>query len=181
MSYSEGGYSMAMPQMTHGGPNAFADSLPSIANHQTSARSSRTNSVNNRPGSAIEENRRLSGLDFQDRVVSFNEFRPDIANQYAAQQNQNASIGPSAGNHYNYEHPAASNGGMPQNGLPIKTEGSDPTTYSGVPSLPNVEGMSGGQDVWRNGTFNGDSHLMTSSTAGGPFQPKASGVLTGTF
>lgn len=175
---------MGMPQMPSVGPNGFNENLPSLANHQSmSARTSRSNSLI-RPGSGMDENRRsLSALEFQNRgMTNYGDFRNDIPNDYAAaaQQNQTASMVPGAGNHYNYEHPAAANGGMTQNGMPVKTEGSDTPSYGGA-SLPNVDGMSGGQDVWRTGTFNGDSHLMTSSTAGGPYQPKAAGVLTGTL
>jgi hypothetical protein len=123
----------------------------------------------------------MSALDFQNRNLNFNDFRSEMPNGYAPQQNQNDSIVPGANNHYAYEHSVATNGGMSQNGMPVKTEGQDATSY-GVASLPNVDGMSNGQDVWRNGTFNnGDSHLLTSSTAGGPYQPKTAGVLTGTL
>ena len=180
MPYSDTGYSMGMPQMPSVGANAFGDSLPSIANHQSmSARTSRSNSLI-RPGSGMDENRRsLSALEFQNRGLNFNDFQSDMSRGYATQQNQNDSIVPGANNHYTYEHQANS-GGMSQNGMPVKTEGAEATSY-GVSSLPNVDGMSNGQDVWRNGTFNGDSHLMTSSTAGGPYQPKTAGVLTGTL
>jgi hypothetical protein len=185
MPYPDASYSMGMPQMPPVGPNGFNDSLPSIANHQSmSARTSRSNSLI-RPGSGMDENRRsMSALEFQNQRMNFNDFRPDaLSNDYAAQQNQNASAVPGGNNHYSYEHPQANNNnGMASNGMPVKTEGQDPTSY-GVQSLPNVEGLSNGQDssLWRNGTFNGDSHLMTSSTAGGPYQTKAAGVLTGTF
>jgi hypothetical protein len=177
---------MGMPQMPPVGANGFNDSLPSIANHQSmSARTSRSNSLI-RPGSGMDnENRRsMSALEYNNNQrMNFNDFRPDaLSNDYAAQQNQNASAVPGGNNHFNYEHPAANNNTLSNNGMPVKTEGPDATTY-GVQSLPNVEGLSNGQDssLWRNGTFNGDSHLMTSSTAGGPYQPKATGVLTGTF
>jgi len=173
---------MGMPQMPAVGPNGFNDSLPSLANHQSmSARTSRSNSLI-RPGSGMDENRRsLSALEFQNRgMTNYGDFRGDIPNDYAAAAQQNQNGMPGAGNHYNYEHPAAANGGMAQSGMPVKTEGSDAASY-GVTSLPNVDAMSTGQDVWRSGTFNGDSHLMTSSTAGGPYLPKASGVLTGSL
>jgi hypothetical protein len=184
MPYSDGGYSMGMPQMPSVGPNGFNDNLPSIANHQSmSARTSRSNSLI-RPGSGMDENRRsMSALEFQNQRMNFNDFRPDsLANDYAAQQNQNASAAAGANNHYNYEHPGANNNGMSNNGMPVKSEGQDATGY-GVQSLPNVEGLSNGQDnsLWRSGTFSGDSHLMTSSTAGGPYQTKSAAVLTGTF
>jgi hypothetical protein len=186
MPYSDAGYSMGMPQMPPVGPNGFNDSLPSIANHQSmSARTSRSNSLI-RPGSGLDnENRRsMSQLEFQNRGLNFNDFRPDaMSNEYAAQQNQNASA-VNGNNHYNYEHPAAAaaNNAMSSNGMPVKTEGADSSNY-GVQQLPNVEGLSNGQDssLWRNGTFNGDSHLMTSSTAGGPYQKQNPSVLTGTF
>ncbi|KAH8729112.1 fungal-specific transcription factor domain-containing protein [Phaeosphaeriaceae sp. PMI808] len=177
MPYSDGGYSMGMPQMPAVGPNGFNDNLPSIANHQSmSARTSRSNSLI-RPGSGLEENRRsMSALEFQNQRMNFNDFRPEaVSNDYAAQQNQNASNVPGA-NHYNYDHSPTANNAMSHNGMPVKTEGPDTSSY-GVSSLPNVDGLSNGQDgsLWRNGTFNGDSHLMTSSTAGGPYQPKAAG------
>ncbi|KAF1913243.1 fungal-specific transcription factor domain-containing protein [Ampelomyces quisqualis] len=168
MSYSDAGYSMGMPQMPPVGPNGFSDSLPSIANHQSmSARTSRSNSLI-RPGSGMDnENRRsMSALEFNNQRMNFNDFRPDaLSNDYAAQQNQNASAVSGSNNHYNYEHPAANNNALANNGMPVKTEGPDATAY-GVQPLPNVDGLSNGQDssLWRNGTFNGDSHLMTSST-----------------
>jgi hypothetical protein len=186
MPYSDAGYSMGMPQIPPVGPNGFNDSLPSIANHQSmSARTSRSNSLI-RPGSGMDnENRRsMSQLEFQNRGLNFNDFRPEaMANEYAAQQNQNASAVNGANNHYNYEHPAAAaNNTMSSNGMPVKTEAADASNY-GVQSLPNVEGLSNGQDssLWRNGTFNEASHLMTSSTAGGPYQKQSPSVLTGTF
>lgn len=180
MPYSDAGYSMGMPQMPSVGPNGFGDSLPSIANHQSmSARTSRSNSLI-RPGSGMDENRRsLSALEFQNRGMNFNDFRPEMSNGYPSQQNQNDSMVPGANNHYNYEHQTIANTGMAQNGMPVKTESSDSANYGSA--LPNADGMSNGQDAWRNGTFNGDSHLMTSSTAGGPYQPKTAGVLTGTI
>lgn len=132
----------------------------------------------------MDENRRsMSALEFQRQGMNFNDFRPDaLSGDYAAQQNQNASAVPGGSNPYNYEHPANGSNPMPANGISGKTESSEAANY-GVQQLPNVEGLSNGQDssLWRNGTFNGDSHLMTSSTAGGPYQPKAAGVLTGTF
>lgn len=183
MPYSDAGYAMGMPQMPPVGNNGFADNLPSIANHQSmSARTSRSNSLI-RPGSGVEENNRrsMSALEFANNRMNFNDFRPDgVPNGYAQQQAQNTSA-PDAGNHYGYDHGAASNG-IGQNGMPVKTESGDPASY-GVPSMPNVDGMSNGQDasLWRNGSFNGESHLMNTSTAGGPYQPKSAGVLTGTF
>lgn len=144
-----------------------------------SARTSRSNSLI-RPGSGVEENRRsMSALDYANPGrMNFNDFRPDgVSNGFPPQQQANTS---DAGNHYSYDH--ATNNAMAQNGLPVKSEAGDAGSY-GVSSLPNVDGMSNGQDgsLWRNGTFNGDSHLMNSSTAGGPYQPKPAGVLTATF
>ncbi|OAL03465.1 hypothetical protein IQ06DRAFT_107781 [Phaeosphaeriaceae sp. SRC1lsM3a] len=168
MPYSDAGYPMGMAQMPPVGPNGFNDNLPSIANHQSmSARTSRSNSLI-RPGSGMDENRRsMSALEFQRQGgMNFNDFRPDgLSGDYAAQQNQNAPAVPGSNNHYSYEHPSNSNNAMPNNGMPGKTEGGDAANY-GVQQLPNVEGLSNGQDssLWRNGTFNGDSHLMTSST-----------------
>jgi len=181
MPYADAGYSMGMPQMPSVGANGYGDNLPSIANHQSmSARTSRSNSLI-RPGSGVEENRRsMSALEFANPRMNFNDFRPDgVSNGYAQHQQQNASNVPDSGNHYSYDHTAANNG-MTQNGMPVKTEGADPASYG---SLPNVDGMSNGQDasLWRNGNFNGESHLMNTSTAGGPYQPKSAGVLTGTF
>ncbi|KAF2026343.1 hypothetical protein EK21DRAFT_103310 [Setomelanomma holmii] len=167
MPYSDGTYSMGMPQMPAVGPNGFGDSLPSIANHQSmSARTSRSNSLNMRPGSGMDENRRsMSALEFQNQRMNFNDFRPDaVSNNFSAQQNQDSSNVPGANNHYNYDH-SATGTTMSHNAMPVKTEGADATSY-GVSSLPTVDGLSNGQDgsLWRNGTFNGDSHLMTSST-----------------
>lgn len=183
MPYADAGYTMGMPQMPAVGANGFADNLPSIANHQSmSARTSRSNSLI-RPGSGVEENRRsMSALEFANPRMNFNDFRQDgVPNGYAQQQTQHTSNVPDASNHYSYEH-AAANNAMAQNGMPVKTEGADATSY-GVPTLPNVDGLANNQDgsLWRNGSFNGDSHLMNSSTAGGPYQPKSAGVLTGTF
>lgn len=174
MPYSDGSYSMGMPQMPAVGPNGFNDSLPSLANHQSmSARTSRSNSLI-RPGSGVEENRRsMSALEFATPRMNFNDYTP--------QQNQSSAV-PGSNNHYDYGHSGAPNTAMSQNGMPVKTEGGDAASY-GVTSMPNVDGMPNGQNgsMWHNGTFNGDSHLMNSSTAGGPYQPKAAGVLTGTF
>lgn len=182
MPYADGSYSMGIPQMAPVGNNGFADNLPSIVNHQSmSARTSRSNSLI-RPGSGVEENRRsMSALEFANNRMNFNDFRPDgVPHGYAPQQTQNTSA-PDSGNHYGYDHGAANNS-MAQNGMPIKTEGGDTVPY-GVASMPNGDSMSNGQDasLWRNGSFNGESHLMNTSTAGGPYQPKSAGVLTGTF
>lgn len=180
MPYGDATYAMGMPQMPQMPTNGFQDNLPSLANHQSmSARTSRSNSLI-RPGSGVEENRRsMSALEYNNSRMNFNDFRPDgVPNGFAQQQPQNTS---DAGNHYNYDH-AAANNAMAQNGMPVKTEGGDAASY-GVSSVPNVDGMPNGQDgsLWRNGTFNGESHLMNSSTAGGPYQPKTAGVLTGSF
>lgn len=124
----------------------------------------------------------MSALEFANNRMNFNDFRPEgVPNGYAQQQNPNTSAVADNGNHYSYDH-AAANNVMAQNGMPVKTEGADPASY-GVSTLPNVDGFSNGQDasLWRNGTFNGDSHLLNSSTAGGPYQPKSAGVLTGTL
>ncbi|KAF1843563.1 uncharacterized protein K460DRAFT_147450 [Cucurbitaria berberidis CBS 394.84] len=169
MPYAESGYTMGMPQMPTVGANGFADNLPSIANHQSmSARTSRSNSLI-RPGSGVEENRRsMSALEFANPRMNFNDFRPDgVPNGYAQQQQQQAQHGSNVqdgGNHYNYDH-AAGNNAMAQNGMPVKTEGAESASY-GVAPLPNVDGISNGQDgtIWRNGSFNGESHLLNSST-----------------
>lgn len=175
MPYSDGSYSMAMPQMSAVGPNGFGDNLPSLANHQSmSARTSRSNSLI-RPGSGAEDNRRsISALEFQNSRMNFNDYNP--------QQNQTPPV-PGPNSHYDYGHSTTPNNAMShQNGMPVKSEGPDSISY-GVSSLPNVESMSAGQNgsMWQNGTLNGDPHLLNSSTAGGPYQPKATGVLTGTF
>jgi hypothetical protein len=184
MPYSDANYSLGMQQMPTVGPNGFNDPLPSIANHQSmSARTSRSNSLI-RPGTGADENRRsMTALEFQNSRMNFNEYRPEaMANDYAAQQNQNSSNVTGASNHYNYDHSGATNNTLAQNGITVKTEGTDTASY-GVPSLQNMDGMSNGQEgsLWRNGTFNGDSHLLNSSTAGGPYQPKPTGVLTGSL
>ncbi|CAO2652958.1 Nn.00g023690.m01.CDS01 [Neocucurbitaria sp. VM-36] len=166
MPYADAGYTMGMPQMPAVGANGFGDNLPSIANHQSmSARTSRSNSLI-RPGSGVEENRRsMSALEFANPRMNFNDFRQDgVPNGYGQQQTQHTSNVPDPSNHYSYEH-AAANNAMAQNGMPVKTEGADATSY-GVPTLPNVDGLANNQDgsLWRNGSFNGDSHLMNSST-----------------
>ncbi|KAL6711035.1 hypothetical protein ACN47E_006910 [Coniothyrium glycines] len=163
MPYADASYAMGMAQMPTVGNNGFGDSLPSLANHQSmSARTSRSNSLI-RPGSGVEENRRsMSALEYANPRMNFNDFRPDgVTNGFSQQQPANTS---DAGNHYSYDH-AAANNAMAHNGMPVKTEAGDPSSY-GVSALPNVDGMSNGQDgsLWRNGTFNGDSHLMNSST-----------------
>jgi hypothetical protein len=174
-----------MPQMPAVGPNGFSDNLPSIVNHQSmSARTSRSNSLI-RPGTGVEDHRRsMTSLEFANNRMNFNNYPPEAApSDYITQQTQNASTVAGAGNQYNYEHSAAGNNGMSQNGLPVKTEGADTAPY-GAPPMQNVDGMSHGQDgtLWRNGTFNnGDPNLLNSSTAGRPYQPKAAGVLTGSF
>ncbi|CBX90751.1 similar to RfeC [Plenodomus lingam JN3] len=168
MPYADAGYAMGMPQMPPVGTNGFGGDLPSIANHQSmSARTSRSNSLI-RPGSGAEDNRRsMSALEFANNRMNFNDFRPDgVPNGYAQQQNQNTSAVNDSTNHYNnYDHGAANNA-MTQNGMPVKSEGTDAGNY-GVSTLPNVDGMSNGPDasLWRNGTFNGESHLMNTSTA----------------
>ena len=195
MPYSDGGYSMGMPQMPAVGPNGYAADLPSIADqHSMSARTSRSNSLINRPGSGVEENRRsMSALDsYGNARINFNDYRSNgmpnnvshEVNQFAPQQNQNNSVAPGAPNHFSYDHPSVNND-MAQNNMPVKSEGGDSTAY-GVSSLPNVDGLpNGGQDnsMWRNGaTFNGEAQFSNgSSMAGGPNQHKATGVLTGTF
>ncbi|EOA84019.1 uncharacterized protein SETTUDRAFT_93013 [Exserohilum turcica Et28A] len=183
MSYADaGGYTMGLPQMPAMGANGFADNLPSLANHQSmSARTSRSNSLM-RPSSGVEDSahrRSMSAMDFANARMNFNDYRPDgVPNGYPQQQQQQQQSqqqqqqqqqpqpptnGSDPNAHYNYEH-ASTNGSMAQNGLTVKTEGTDPTSY-GVSSLPNVDGMTNGQDgsLWRNGSFNGD--MNNSSTA----------------
>lgn len=182
---------MGLPQMPAMGANGFADNLPSLANHQSmSARTSRSNSLM-RPSSGVEDSahrRSMSAMDFANARMNFNDYRPDgVPNGYPQQQQQQQQSqqqqqqqqqpqpptnGSDPNAHYNSEH-ASTNGSMAQNGLTVKTEGTDPTSY-GVSSLPNVDGMTNGQDgsLWRNGSFNGD--MNNSSTAGGPtFQKQA--------
>lgn len=186
MPYADASYAMGMPQMPSTAATGYGGDLPSIANQQTmSTRTSRSSSLI-RPGSGAEDNRRsLSTLEFANGRMNFNDFRPDgVPNGYAQPPNQNASAVADANPHYNnFEHAAASNA-MTQNNMPVKSEAADAASY-GVATLPNADGsMSNGQDassLWRNGTFNGESQLMNSSTAGGPYQSKSTGVLTGTF
>lgn len=184
MPYADAGYAMGMPQMPPAGSNGFGGDLPSIANHQSmSARTSRSSSLI-RPGSGAEDNRRsMSALEFANSRMNFNDFRPEgVPNGYTQQQNQNTAAVADSNTHYsNYDHGSANNA-MTQNSIPVKSEGADTGSY-GVSTLPNVDGMSNGQDasLWRNGTFSGESQLMNPSTAGGPYQSKSTGVLTGTF
>jgi hypothetical protein len=194
MPYSDAGYSMGMPQMPAVAANGYGGELPSIADqHSMSARTSRSNSLINRPGSGVEENRRsMSALDTYGQArMNFNDYRPNgmanavshDVNSFAPQQNQNNAVTSDSANHFNYNHSAVNND-MSQNNMPVKSEGGDSTPY-GVTSLPNVDGITNGQDssMWRNGgAFNGESHFTNgSSMAGGPNQHKATGVLTGTF
>jgi hypothetical protein len=175
MPYNDaGGYAMGLPQMSAMGANGFSDNLPSLANHQSmSARTSRSNSLM-RPSSGVGEEghrRSMSALDFANSRMNFNDYRPEgVPNGYAQQQPQNPTNGSDPSAHYSYDH-TPTNGSMAQNGMPVKSESSDPSAY-GVTSLPNVDGMTNGQDgsLWRNGSFNGD--MNNSSTAGGPTFPK---------
>jgi hypothetical protein len=185
MSYADaGGYTMGLPQMPAMGGNGFNDSLPSLANHHQSmsARTSRSNSLM-RPSSGVEDSahrRSMSAMDFANNRMNFNDYRPDgLANGYAQQQQQQQQPQPTANGsdpnaHYNnYDH-ASTNGAMAQNGMTVKSEAADPASYGGASTLPNVDGMTNGQDgsLWRNGSFNGD--MNNSSTAGGPtFQKSA--------
>jgi len=185
MPYADAGYAMGMPQMPSAAANGYGGDLPSISNHQTmSTRTSRSSSLI-RPGSGAEDNRRsISALEFANSRMNFNDFRPEgVPTGYAQQpQNQNTSAVADSNTHYNnYDHAAASNA-MAQNSMPVKSEAADAGSY-GVSTLPSADGMSNGQDasLWRNGTFSGESQLMNPSTAGGPYQSKSTGVLTGTF
>jgi len=122
----------------------------------------------------------MSALEFANARMNFNDFRPEGAPNGYAQQNQTPTNVSDAGRHFAFEH-GSGGGGMAQN-QPIKTEGLEASSYA-VSSLPGVDGISNAQDgsLWRNGSFNSEPHLMNSSTAGGPYQPKSAGVLTGTF
>lgn len=171
----------------------YGDGLPPMSAHQSmSARTSRSNSLI-RPGTGVEDNRRsMSALDFANGRVNFNgnDFRgpsalanniPHDMNAYGHQQGQNS--GPVSGNanHYGYDH-AVGHSEMTQNNMPVKSEDTNPASYS-RPTLPNVDGMSNAQDnnIRWNGTFNGDhqdNFLMTSSMASGPNPGKTSVVLT---
>jgi len=178
MSYADaGGYTMGLPQMPAMGGNGFSDNLPSLNHQSMSARTSRSNSLM-RPSSGVEDSahrRSISAMDFQNARMNFNDYRPDgVPNGYGQQQQppQATSNGSDPSTHYSYDH--TSNGSMaPQNGMPVKSEAGEPTSY-GVSTLPNVDGMNNGQDgsLWRNGSFNGD--MNNSSTAGGTsFQKSA--------
>ncbi|KAF1838258.1 hypothetical protein BDW02DRAFT_585942 [Decorospora gaudefroyi] len=177
MSYADaGGYTMGLPQMPAMGSNGFGTDLPSLANHQSmSARTSRSNSLM-RPNSGVEDSahrRSMSAMDFNNARMNFNDYRPDgVSNGYAQPQQQppqpqpqppNASNGSDPSAHYSYDH-ASTNGSMAQNGMTVKSEAPDASSY-GVATLPNVDGMTNGQDgsLWRNGPFNGD--MNNSSTA----------------
>ncbi|KAF2705628.1 hypothetical protein K504DRAFT_93778 [Pleomassaria siparia CBS 279.74] len=189
MAYSDAAYgnglvgmpsSMAPMSSMPGDASIYGDGLRSMPAHQAhqsmSARTSRSNSLI-RPGSGVEENRRsLSALEFANNRVNFqNEFRGSNGlpsnlshdmTSYAPQQGQTSAAASNGANHYGYAH-AASHSELPQNNMPIKSEDPNAATY-GRPTLPNVDGMSNGQDTqlrW-NGTFNGeaqDNYLMNSS------------------
>lgn len=197
MPYADAGYSMGMPQMPAVAANGYGGELPSLADqHSMSARTSRSNSLMNRPGSGVEENRRsMSALDTYGQArLNFNDYRPNglanavshDVNSFAQQQQQNQSnaVTSDSANHFNNYNQSAVNNDISQNDMPVKSEGGDPTPY-GVTSMPAVDGITNGQDnsMWRNGgAFNGESHFTNgSSMAGGPNQHKATGVLTGTF
>lgn len=167
--------------------DGYPDGLPSMNTHQSmSARTSRSNSLI-RPGTGVEENRRsMSALELGNNRLNFNDYRPannlphDL-NSYGSQQNQTSTAVTSAPNQYSYDNSMA-HPEMTQSGMPVKSEDTSSATY-GRPTLPNVDGLSNGQDnsVRWNGSFNGepqDNFLMTSSMASGPHPGKAAGVLT---
>ncbi|ORY03657.1 hypothetical protein BCR34DRAFT_69025 [Clohesyomyces aquaticus] len=184
VAYSDGTYGNALVGMQAMPPmppiptetSAYGDGLPPMPAQSMSARTSRSNSLI-RPGTGIEENRRsMSALEFANGRVNFNngnDFRPSNLqnnmsqelNSYASQQPQNHGQGATS-NPYGYDQ-GVSNAEMTQNNMPVKTEGAGAATYQ-RPTLPNVDGMSNGQDNgmrW-NGTFNGenpDNFLVNSS------------------
>jgi hypothetical protein len=170
--------------------DAYGDGLPSMnAPQSMSARTSRSNSLI-RPGSGVEENRRsMSALELSNNRLNFNDYRAanglpnnmshDL-NGYGTQQSQAPAV-TSAPNQYSYDtnmaHPE-----MAQNNMPLKSEGDSSAPY-GRPTLPNMDGLSNGQDSaarWSNSYDEPQNNfLMTSSMASGPPHPgKATGVLT---
>ncbi|KAH6611929.1 fungal-specific transcription factor domain-containing protein [Boeremia exigua] len=186
MPYSDAGYAMGMPQMPAVAANGYGGDLPSIADqHSMSARTSRSNSLINRPGSGVEENRRsMSALDTYGQArLNFNDYRPNAMSnaQQQQQQQQNNAAAADQANHFSYNHPAVNND-MAQNNMPVKSEGGDPTPY-GVTSMPNVDGISNGQDssMWRNGgAFNGESHFTNGSSMADD-TPKYDTMFTGLY
>lgn len=179
-----------MPPMTSMPTDAYGDGLPAMNGPQSmSARTSRSNSLI-RPGSGVEENRRsMSALELSNNRLNFNDYRAanglpsnmthDLGG-YGAQQNQPPAV-TSAPNQYSYDGTLA-HSDMAQNSMPMKSE--DNSAPYGRPTLPNMNGLSNGQDSaarW-NGSFNDEpqnNFLMNSSMASGPTHPgKASGVLT---
>jgi hypothetical protein len=195
MPYSEAAYANTslngMPSMPAMPTDAYGDGLPSMnAPQSMSARTSRSNSLI-RPGTGIEENRRsMSSLDMGNNRINFNEYRGtngmqnnmhyDI-NSYGTQQNHapSASTGAYQNGYDNAMHAKMNQ----QNSNPIKTEDTNSASYA-RPTLPNVEGLSNGQDntIGWNGNFNGepqDQFSMASSMASGPHPGKSAGVLTG--
>jgi hypothetical protein len=165
--------------------NSYDGGLPSMNAHQSmSARTSRSNSLI-RPGTGVEEQRKMSAVDFANGRVNFGggDFRGgsglsnNISHElhgYGGQQNQNSSAVSAHPNPYPYDHGAAHQD-MSQNNMPIKSEDTSQGSYGRT--LPNIDGMSSAQDA--SFRWNGDqpdNYMMTS--ASGPIPGKTSGVLT---
>ncbi|CAI6337106.1 unnamed protein product [Periconia digitata] len=197
MPYSESGYGnttlSGMQQMPPMPTDAYGDGLPSMNSHQSmSARTSRSNSLI-RPGSGLEDNRRsMSALELSNNNrMNFNDFRgangipnhmTHDVNSYGSQQNHSPASA-SNGAYQNGYDGAMSHSEMAQNNMPIKSEESNSNAY-GRPTLPNVDGISNGQDssVRWSGPFNGepqDNFLMSSSMASD--EPSVDTMFSGVY
>ncbi|PVH91382.1 hypothetical protein DM02DRAFT_705047 [Periconia macrospinosa] len=190
MPYSETAYGNTtlggmQPMTTMTSSDAYHDGIAMNAHQSMSARTSRSNSLI-RPGSGLEENRRsMSALELGNNRINFNDFRGTNGlpnhmthdmNAYGSQQNHSPASATNGTYQNGYENPI-SHPEMTQSNLPIKGEDSNSTAY-GRPTLPNVDGLSNGQDnsVRWNGSSNGepqDNFLMNSSMASGPHPGKA--------
>ncbi|OCK76622.1 hypothetical protein K432DRAFT_396278 [Lepidopterella palustris CBS 459.81] len=188
VAYTDGAYgnSLAGIPPLSSEQSAYSDALPPI-----SARTSRSNSLI-RPGSGVDENRRsLSSLDFANGRVNFdpNDFRTPSnlpnnmahnLNSYSTQHGQPGGQMSNSSNPFAY-NAAVSNAELPQN-MPVKSEDSNSNIY-GRPSLPNLDGLSNGQDAdlrWGNSFHHEaqDGFMLQSSMASGPAPAKAEVDLT---
>lgn len=136
----------------------------------------------------------MSALDMGHARLNFNDFRPtngmtnNISHDmspYGNQQSQPSSAITNGQPHYSYDSAMGHQEVTPTN-MSVKQEEADPGSY-GRPTLPNVNGLSNGQDHtarW-NGSFNAggdgqpqDNFLMNPSMASGPHPNKAGPALT---